>query len=248
MNDDSILKYLKNRYKHINFDKTFINIPGVCKTITLSKYFTEYGISGEIEKLDNLRLYFHGFTEGKRKYSDHLSSKIEYNTPTIFLGWKGYHIDTAKKAGEELGLLLSNEVKLKEDIKLKMTSSSMGNIVSGHALSSLLNQEAVKPENITMKLFKIADTRPSLIVRNVMRLKAQDVLPDTIKIEDLKKIKIKVPHIEENFDFIHPEEAVEDFYNNISSKTEKKKISFVDIVNKQKEDKKKDVHTIIREI
>ncbi len=248
MNDDSILKYLKNRYKHINFDKTFINIPGVCKTITLSKYFTKYGIPGEIEKLDNLRLYFHGFTEGKRKYSDHLSSKIEYNTPTIFLGWKGYHINTAKKAGEELGLLLSNEVKLKEDIKLKMTSSSMGNIVSGHALSSLLNQEAVKPENITMKLFKIADTRPSLIVRNVMRLKAQDVLPDTIKTEDLKKIKIKVPHIEENFDFIHPEEAVEDFYNNISSKTERKKISFVDIVNKQKEDKKKDVHTIIREI
>lgn len=248
MNDDSILKYLKNRYKHINFDKTFINIPGVCKTITLSKYFTEYRIPGEIEKLDNLRLYFHGFTEGKRKYSDHLSSKIEYNTPTIFLGWKGYHIDTAKKAGEELGLLLSNEVKLKEDIKLKMTSSSMGNIVSGHALSSLLNQEAVKPENITMKLFKIADTRPSLIVRNVMRLKAQDVLPDTIKTEDLKKIKIKVPHIEENFDFIHPEEAVEDFYNDVSSKTEKKKISFVDIVNKQKEDKKKDVHTIIREI
>lgn len=248
MNDDSILKYLKNRYKHINFDKTFINIPGVCKTITLSKYFNKYGIPGEIEKLDNLRLYFHGFTEGKRKYSDHLSSKIEYNTPTIFLGWKGYHIDTAKKAGEELGLLLSNEIKLKEDIKLKMTSSSMGNIVSGHALSSLLNQEAVKPENITMKLFKIADTRPSLIVRNVMRLKAQDVLPDTIKTEDLKKIKIKVPHIEENFDFIHPEEAVEDFYNNISSKTERKKISFVDIVNKQKEDKKKDVHTIIREI
>lgn len=248
MNDDSILKYLKNRYKHINFDKTFINIPGVCKTITLSKYFTEYGIPGEIEKLDNLRLYFHGFTEGKRKYSDHLSSKIEYNTPTIFLGWKGYHIDTAKKAGEELGLLLSNEVKLKEDIKLKMTSSSMGNIVSGHALSSLLNQEAVKPENITMKLFKIADTRPSLIVRNVMRLKAQDVLPNTIKTEDLKKLKIIVPHIEENFDFIHPEEAVEDFYNNISSKTERKKISFVDIVNKQKEDKKKDVHTVIREI
>lgn len=248
MNDDSILKYLKNRYKHINFDKTFINIPGVCKTITLSKYFNKYGIPGEIEKLDNLRLYFHGFTEGKRKYSDHLSSKIEYNTPTIFLGWKGYHINTAKKAGEELGLLLSNEVKLKEDIKLKMTSSSMGNIVSGHALSSLLNQEAVKPENITMKLFKIADTRPSLIVRNVMRLKAQDVLPDTIKEEDLRKIKIKVPHIEENFDFIHPEEAVEDFYNDVSSKTEKKKISFVDIVNKQKEDKKKDVHTIIREI
>ena len=114
----------------------------------------------------------------------------------------------------------------------------------GHSL----NQEAVKPENITMKLFKIADTRPSLIVRNVMRLKAQDVLPDTIKTEDLKKIKIKVPHIEENFDFIHPEEAVEDFYNNISSKTERKKISFVDIVKKQKEDKKKDVHTIIREI
>lgn len=248
MNDDSILKYLKNRYKHINFDKTFINIPGVCKTITLSKYFTKYGIPGEIEKLDNLRLYFHGFTEGKRKYSDHLSSKIEYNTPTIFLGWKGYHIDTAKKAGEELGLLLSNEVKLKEDIKLKMTSSSMGNIVSGHALSSLLNQEAVKPENITMKLFKIADTRPSLIVRNVMRLKAQDVLPDTIKTEDLKKLKIIVPHIEENFDFIHPEEAVEDFYNDVSSKTERKKISFVDIVNKQKEDKKKDVHTVIREI
>lgn len=248
MNNDSILEYLRNRYKHINFDRTFINIPGVCKTITLSKYFTEYGIPGEIEKLDNLRLYFHGFTEGNRKYSDHLSSKIEYNTPTIFLGWKGYHINTAKKAGEELGLLLSNEVKLKEDIKLKMTSSSMGNIVSGHALSSLLNQEAVKPENITMKLFKIADTRPSLIVRNVMRLKAQDVLPNTIKTEDLKKIKIKVPHIEENFDFIHPEEAVEDFYNDVSAKTEKKKISFVDIVNKQKEDKKKDVHTIIREI
>ena len=111
--------------------------------------------------------------------------------------------------------MLSNEVKLKEDIKLKMTSSSMGNIVSGHALSSLLNQEAVKPENITMKLFKIADTRPSLIVRNVMRLKAQDVLPNTIKTEDLKKLKIIVPHIEENFDFIHPEEAVEDFKSNM---------------------------------
>ena len=248
MDNNSILKYLENKYKYIDFDKTFINIPGVCKTITLSKYFNKYGIPGEIEKLDKLRLYFHGFTEGNRKYSAHLSSKIEYNTPTIFLAWKGYHINTAKKAGEELGLLLSKEIKLKDTIKLKMSSYSMVIIVSGHALSVILNQGVVKPENITMKLFKIADTRGSFVVKNVMKLKAQDVLPETIKNEDLKKIKIKVPYIEENFDFIHPEGAIKDFYNYVSSKTEKKKISFVDIVNEQKKNKEKDVYTIIREL
>lgn len=231
MNNKIILQQLEKKYKHIDFDKTFISIPGVCKSITLSKYIKKYYHGTDFENFKNLRIYSHGMSEGISKYFSNLSARKKFNMPTIFLGWNGFSINNAKEAGKELSFLLNNELKVNKEVKLKLVSCSMGNVVSGQILSKLLENDTIKADNVIMSLYRVADT--GRVCSKITKVKPEDIFTD-IKREDLEKIKIITPNMQAKFDFIHSTKAVERLYNDISSRVDGKKLTFQDIIKLQR--------------
>lgn len=231
MNNKIILQQLEKKYKHIDFDKTFISIPGVCKTITLSKYIKKYYHGTDFKNFKNLRIYSHGMGEGVRKYFSNILARKKFNMPTIFLGWNGFSMNNAKEAGKELSFLLNNELKVNKEVKLKLVSCSMGNVVSGQILSNLLENDAIKADNVIMSLYRVADT--GRVCSKITKVKPEDIFAD-IKREDLEKIKIITPNMQAKFDFIHSTKAVETLYNNISSRVDGKKLTFQDIIKLQR--------------
>lgn len=231
MNNKIILQQLEKKYKHIDFDKTFISIPGVCKSITLSKYIKKYYHNTDFKNFQNLRIYSHGMSEGISKYFSNLSARKKFNMPTIFLGWNGFSINNAKEAGKELASLLDNELKVNQKVKLKLVSCSMGNVVSGQILSKLLENDTIKADNVIMSLYRVADT--GRVCSKITKVKPEDIFAN-IKKEDLEKIKIITPNMQAKFDFIHSSKAVEKLYNNISSRVDGKKLSFQDIIKLQR--------------
>ena len=58
---------LQNKYSHINFNKTFIQIPGKTNFISLSEYINDYYDKNELQKYNSLNLFFHGFRNGFTK-------------------------------------------------------------------------------------------------------------------------------------------------------------------------------------
>ncbi len=231
MNNKIILQQLEKKYKHIDFDKTFISIPGVCKSITLSKYIKKYYHNTDFKNFQNLRIYSHGMSEGISKYFSNLSARKKFNMPTIFLGWNGFSINNAKEAGKELSFLLNNELKVNKEVKLKLVSCSMGNVVSGQILSKLLENDTIKADNVIMSLYRVADT--GRVCSKITKVKPEDIFTD-IKREDLEKIKIITPNMQAKFDFIHSTKAVERLYNDISSRVDGKKLTFQDIIKLQR--------------
>lgn len=245
MNNSSIVDNLKKKYKHIDFDTTFISIPGVCKSIPLSKYIKRYYHGTDFINFKNLRIYSHGMGEGVSKYISNFFSMKKFNIPTIFLGWHGININNAKEAGKELARLLDNELQIPQNIKLKLVSCSMGNVVSGEILSKLFKQNTVKPENITMSLYRIADTGRTY--SKIIRVKPEDILFNIEK-EDLEKIKIITPNMQEKFDFIHSTNAVKDFYNDVSTKIDHKQLLFQDIVRIQRKQNENGIVSAIKSL
>ena len=218
---------LQNKYSHINFNKTFIQIPGKTNFISLSEYINDYYDKNELQKYNSLNLFFHGFRGGFTKKT---AKTQNFEQPVIALGWNGYSTRKAKMAATELAYLLNNELPLKKDSKLYVSSASTGNVAAGKFISKILDQKTTQPSKISILLQKIAKT--SFWSSLFAKAKSKEILQG-IKTEDLAQMNITTPNIENNTDKNHSQEAVKELYDDISKRILGRELSYKEIYNIQ---------------